>query len=169
LPQDRRLAVRFLIGFGAMAAVLLGIYYYPHPDGGTFKRALDGYLHGYAVVAATCLRLFEPGIRVIGTDIIGRYSLRIAKTCDAADVNILFLSAVVAWPGVGPRRFLAAGVGIAALFVVNVVRICSLYFVGLHFPSTFVFVHLDAWPMVVVAVTVGMFVAATRWMLRAPA
>jgi exosortase/archaeosortase family protein len=157
-------ARRFLIRFAVLAVVLLAIYYFPYADRSLVSRFLDRYLHAYAVVSGAVLRIFEPDVRVVHTQIIGRYSLRLIKTCDAMDVSTLFVSAIVAWPSGWRRRLVAAAAGVALLFVFNVARICSLYFVGMRSPSWFELVHLELWPIVLLIVAVGAFVAATRWM-----
>ena len=161
-----RPARRFVIGFLATSAVLLSLYYFPYSDDGPVKRAIAGYLHLYAVVSGAVLRLFERGVTVSGTDIIGRYSLRLVRTCDAMDVNILLVSAVLAWPGRWRRRLLAAAIGLGCVLVVNVTRICSLYYVGVFHPSSFTFVHIELWPIAMLVVAVGAFLVLVRWMQR---
>ena len=161
-----RPARRFVITFLATSALLLGLYYFPYDEGGPVKRAIAAYLHCYAVVSGAILRLFERGITVTGTDIVGRYSLRLVRTCDAMDVNILLVSAVMAWPGSWRRRVLAAAAGLGCVLLVNVARICSLYFVGVHAPGAFSFVHVELWPIAMLVVAVGAFIAAVRWMER---
>jgi exosortase/archaeosortase family protein len=158
------IARRFMIRFVSIAAVLLALYYFPYPAGGVVKRVLDAYLHAYAVVSAAVIGLFEPGVRVSGVEIVGRYALRIVKTCDAMDVKTLFVAAVLAWPAPWRRRLAAAASGVALLFVVNVIRISSLYFVGLHLPSAFETIHLELWPIVMIAIALGTFVVAMAWM-----
>jgi len=161
-----RAARRFVIGFLVTSGVLLALYYFPYAPGGAVERAIAGYLHAYAVVSGGVLRVFERGITVSGADIVGRYSLRLVRTCDAMDVNILLASAVLSWPGPWRRRLLAAACGVGVVLVVNVARICSLYYVGLHHPSSFAFVHIELWPIVMLAAAVGVFLALVRWMQR---
>jgi len=80
------------------------------------------------------------------------------------DVKTLFVAAVLAWPAPWRRRLAAAASGVALLFVVNVIRISSLYFVGLHLPSAFETIHLELWPIVMIAIALGTFVVAMAWM-----
>lgn len=61
-------------------------------------RLFDGYLAGYARAAGALLSLFDPAVRVSGPEIHGRYPLVIVRDCDAMEVNILFVSAVLAFP-----------------------------------------------------------------------
>lgn len=128
---------------------------------------MDAYLHDYASAAGTVLRWFDSSVQVRGQDIIGRYSLRIVRTCDAMDVKILYVSAVLAWPARWGRRVAAVIVGVAALFVVNVLRICALYFIGVYAPSYFTLAHHELLPVLILIVAVGAFVLFALWTQRA--
>lgn len=153
----RRASLRFVIVFGATAGVLLATYYFPYPTGSAVRRLLDGYLRAYAALAGSVLRLFEPNLVVFGQDIMGRYSIRIVKTCDGMDVNILFASAIMAWPSTLRHRLIATGLGLALLVIANTARICTLYYVGVYAPTSFEFVHLELWPVVILALAVALF------------
>jgi exosortase/archaeosortase family protein len=159
-------ARRFAIRFALLAGLLLGLYYFPYANGGSVKGILDAYLRGYASIAGGVLRWFEPTLVVQGQNIIGRYSLRIVKTCDAMDTQILFASAVIAWPAAWRLRAIAAVWGVVAMSALNVVRICSLYYVGILLPSFFDIAHLDVWPAVIVLSSVAGFVAFVSWTRR---
>jgi exosortase/archaeosortase family protein len=156
-------AVRFAVTFGLLSAVLLGFYYFPYSDESPVKPWLDGFLHQYAVSAGLVLRVFEPQIRVIDQNIVGRYSLHIVKTCDAMDVTILLTSAIIAWPGSWKRRAVGAAAAVLLLYVLNVLRICSLYWIGIAFPSFFEAAHVDLWPALILLVSVGFFFVVTSW------
>ncbi len=101
--------------------------------------------------------MFDPTITVTHRVIHGRFSLQIVKTCDAMDVTILLVSAIVGWPGPGRRSSARAAAATAVIFATNVLRICSLYFVGIYGPSSFDFIHLELWPAVIVLIAVGYF------------
>ena len=114
------------------------------------------------------LSLFEPGVQVHGQDIIGRTSLRIVKNCDAMEAEILFLAAVLAFPSAWRKRVVGATLGVVAIAVVNVLRIASLYHVGVHFPMAFEFVHLQLWPLLLVASAVAVFLIWATWARSGP-
>src|SRR5690349_17170092 len=84
----RRLGPRFALTYGAIAAVLFGIYAFPFELFGARGDWLTGYLTAYARLAGALLRCFEPNVVVEGTTIYGRFVLQIVRNCDAADVNI---------------------------------------------------------------------------------
>ncbi len=150
--------MRFVLIFGTSAAVLLGLYYYPYPPDSSIQKLVTRFLSGYATLAGTLLSAFEPNIVIRGQDIFGRFALRVAKTCDAMDVNILLVSAIAAWPASLGQRAIAAVAGISMIVVLNVTRICSLYYVGVYAPDLFDFIHIDLWPAIILLAAVGMFV-----------
>jgi exosortase/archaeosortase family protein len=155
--------LRFALVFASLSAALLSLYYFPYDDHGPIKPLIDSLLHGHAASAGFVLRLFQPDVRVAGNEILGAYPLRIVRTCDAMDVEILLASALVAWPAPWRRRLASIAVGVVLVYLVNVLRICSLYYVGLRFPASFETAHLEVWPALILLLAVGYFVAATSW------
>ncbi len=165
VPAAANASWRFFFVFGMTAAVLLASYYFPYRAGSAMRHLLDRYLRGYAAMAGGLLRLFEPSLVVSGQDIIGRYSIRIVKTCDGMDVNILLASAIMAWPCALRRRLIAVATGLALLVVTNTARICTLYYVGVFAPASFDFVHHELWPAAILVIAVAVFlvfIANTR-------
>ena len=114
-------------------------------------------LERLAKLAGSALSLFEPSLQVHGQDIIGRTSLRIVKNCDAMEAEILFVAAVLAFPTAWPKRLIGALLGALLIAAINVLRIASLYQIGVHFPKAFEFVHLEIAPLVLVASAVAVF------------
>jgi exosortase/archaeosortase family protein len=146
----RREQARFVIGFGVIAAVLLGLYAFPYAELGLPETWFNGYLSAYARLVGRVLGIFESGLRVDDTLITGGYSLRIVKTCDAMEANILFAAAVLAIPGPWSRKLNALALGLFALIALNVIRISSLYYAGIYAPRAFGVLHEEIWPAVLV-------------------
>jgi exosortase/archaeosortase family protein len=162
-PDVRRARLRFAVVFAVVGGVLLTLYSFPYAEHGVREDWFARYLAVYARLAGLVLRIFDSGVHVVGNDIVGRTSLTVAKNCDAMDVSLLFSAAVVAFPARWSRRFVGIGVGVAALTVVNVLRIASLYFVDLRWPSAFETIHAEVWPLAIVVLAATAFLAWTRW------
>jgi exosortase/archaeosortase family protein len=164
-PADRASVspLRFALTFALVATAGLALYFFPYPPGSRARALLDAYLSGYAHVVAAVLRaLGSDSVVVSGQDIVGRTTLRIVRTCDAADVIILLVSAIAAWPAASPRRRLqAACLSVAALSLLNVTRICTLYFTGA--PR---WLHIEVWPALMIAAAGLLFFGL---LLRRPA
>jgi exosortase H (IPTLxxWG-CTERM-specific) len=159
---------RFVVTFLLIAGSLSLLYAYSYPPDSLVGRGLERYLSGYAQAAGALLSLFDPAVHVSGSSIFGRFSLRIVKDCDAMEVKILFGAAVLAFPSDWRRRVLGVTGGIALLFVVNLARICSLYFVGVHAPGAFEPIHREVWPLLMITLAAVAFLAWVRWATHQP-
>jgi exosortase/archaeosortase family protein len=154
--------LRFALTFLAIAAALFTVYAFPFELFGAKQDWLHGYLAAYARLAGGALGLFERGLVIDDTLIQGRFSLQIVRNCDAADVNILFASALLAFPANFRSKAPLLLAGVCALVAANVLRICTLYYVGVYAPARFKVVHEEVWPLLLVMWTVGVFVLCVR-------
>jgi exosortase/archaeosortase family protein len=171
-PADgstRRAQLRFALTFVGVAAVLFAVYAFPYAPHGPAARVFESYLSAYARLAGRLVWVFDRQASVAGNVIEGRYSLRIVKTCDAMEANMLFLAAMVAFPAPWRRKLLAAAAGIVGLIVANVLRIGSLYLIGVYAPHSFDLFHAELWPPVLVAIALCEFLLLVRWIGRVPA
>jgi exosortase/archaeosortase family protein len=155
---------RFALRFAGVAGLGFALYAFPYAENGISESWFKAYLGAYARAVGWVLGVFEPNIVVSGKLIFGRMTLEIVKTCDAMEVNILFCAAVAAVPAPLLRKLGVLAGGLAILVGLNVLRICSLYYIGVHFPSAFETAHLDVWPLALVLLTVALFLLAAGWM-----
>jgi exosortase/archaeosortase family protein len=160
------LGARFALRFALIAGAFFAVYCFPYAEHGISERWFDRYLSAYASMAGGVLSVFEPSVHVSGTNIIGRIPLQIVKNCDAIEINVLFVAAVLAFPGLTRRRVVAAAAGVVLLVVANVARLCSLYYVGIYAPSSFEFFHLELWPLVLVILAAVNFLLWASWLQR---
>ncbi len=163
-PQSaRRPALRFGLTFMLLAGTLSLAYAYSYPPGSALATWFQRYLEAYAQAAGALLSLLDPSVHVQGAQILGRYPLWIVKDCDAMEVKILFTAAVLAFPSTWRSKAFGVIVGVFALFVANLVRIATLYFVGVHAPDSFESAHREIWPLILVGTALGLFAIWVRW------
>jgi len=161
--ESGRPQVRFVVVFLAISVFLFSVYSFPYSEGSWARHWSDAYLRAYAHLAGWVLSIFERGIVLSGQNIVGRYSLRIIRGCDAVDAQILLVAAVLASPLHSWRwRIGGAIAGALLVLVANVARICSLYYIGLFLPSYFDLFHHEVWPLVLIAFAGGVFVLWSR-------
>jgi exosortase family protein XrtM len=151
------------VTFGLIGLGLLGLYHYPYADDSWQRHAMALYLRSYAWAAGSVLAQIDPVVTVSGFEIRGRFPIEIMRSCDAAEVQVLVIAAVLAFPVPWRRRLLGLGVGVGTVSVLNVLRICSLYFIGLIGPDAFDFAHHDVWPLVLFVLTGLVFLTWARW------
>ena len=157
-----KLGIRFAVTYAIIAGVLFSIYGFPFELFGVRGDWLTHYLEAYAHLAGGVLHWFDPQVTVSGTRIDGRFALQIVRNCDAIEINILFASAVLAFPAPLLRRGVVLLRGLLILVAVNVLRIASLYFIGAHSASWFVVAHEEIMPLVLVTVTALLFLFSVR-------
>jgi exosortase/archaeosortase family protein len=156
-------SLRYPLVAALIAVPLLGLYFYPYAEGGTVATRIQAYLAAYARAAGAIVRLLDQQVVVSGTTIRGSiFSMQIVKTCDAMEVNILLLAALAAFPMPLVRRLLSVLAAIPALALANVARLCLLYWLGVHSPSSFDRVHQTLAPVFMVASALVIFLLATR-------
>jgi exosortase/archaeosortase family protein len=158
---------RFVLVFGLATAILFSLYYFPYSDHGISENWMAVWLRAYTRVVGWVLRVFDPTVSTHGNTVVGRFSMTIVKSCDAMEANILFVAATLALLGPFWRRAVAALGGLLALVVLNVVRLCCLFWVGLFFPAAFDFAHYDLWPLLMIAFATIDFVVCARWVVCA--
>ena len=154
---------RFSIAFAVIAGCLLGAYYFPRATDSTLEIWTADYLRLYTRAVALPIALFEPHLSAHGNLISGRFSMQIVKSCDAMEANILFLSAVLAFPARWARKAVALIAGLVALAAFNCVRLFVLYWVGVFAFPAFEFLHYDLWPLLMIAFAALDFLVAVRW------
>jgi exosortase/archaeosortase family protein len=167
--KNQRYAIRFCLTFLAVAGALSLLYAFPYAKNGAVERAFDQYLAAYARAAGALLSLFDSEVRVVGDRILGRYPLQIVKDCDAMDAKILLASAIAAFPARTRDRVIGVIACVFGIFVANLTRIASLYFVGIHAPDSFEFAHRELFPLLLVALAAVLFLGWVRWVRREPA
>jgi exosortase/archaeosortase family protein len=158
------LGARFALTFAVIAALLFSIYAFPFELFGAEHDWLEGYLELFARLAGGALRLVDHGVSVSGTLISGRYPLQIVRNCDAAEINILFGSAVLAFPAPARHKALSLVAGLGLLVAANVLRICCLYFIGVYRASWFKVAHEEVWPLILVGLAAFSFLRAARYL-----
>jgi len=164
VPFESRAGARFALKYALIAGVLFAIYAFPFDLFGARHDWLAGYLAAYARLAGAALSLIEPNVVVTGAHIDGRFPMEIVRNCDAIEINILFLSAVLAFPASWRRKVVASVLGLCVLIALNVLRIALLYFVGVHAPDRFAVVHEQIFPLLLVFAAAFAFLLCARYL-----
>ena len=104
------------------------------------------YLRFCARLSGGVMAAFGENVTVNGSTIHGeRFDVNIKKGCDAMQPIALFVAAVLASPVVLRTKLLGLVAGLFFLQVMNLVRVISLFYVGIYFPGAFDIMHHDVW------------------------
>lgn len=128
------------------------------------------YLNVNAKASVAVLNFFGDSAIASGTSITSpRYSVSIERGCEAIQVSMFFIIAVLAWPLPVSwwQRSLGLIIGTLLLMILNLVRIVSLYYTGVYFPSAFDIMHLDVWQPAFIVLALFFWVTWIWWSSRA--
>jgi exosortase/archaeosortase family protein len=153
---------RYPLTVAAIAAPLFVFYCYPYADNGVMAAGIHSYLSLYAKIVGTVLSALDPSVVVNGNDVAGHmFSVRIVQTCDAMEVNILLAAALAGFPMPPGRRLVTVLASVPSMTLINIIRLCVLYWVGAHAPSWFRRTHETLAPLLLVACALVIFLVAT--------
>ena len=151
-PQTSR---RFLIVF----SVLVALVYCLLSTRVVGEFLLPRYVDKITPLCAAGLRLLGENVAAETNHLKGdNFSIEVKYGCDGLEAISLFLATVVAFPVPIRRRMTGAIVGSIFLFVLNLVRIVTLYLAGRHAPGVFNVLHVDVWPVLYIMCSVAAWV-----------
>jgi len=127
----------------------------------SFRKPL---LHFFAGAAALVLGIFESNVVANGESLSSpRFAVEIREGCDAIAPLVLFSLSVLFYPVSWNKKAKGIALGVIAIFILNLIRIISLYIVGVHAPSWFEFMHVDFWQIVFILFTIMIWIYWMKW------
>lgn len=147
LLKAKRPVLRFVVVVVTLMVLFNLSFYYWISKG----RFFEGYLALNTDICASILNAFGENARAMGTNLSSsRFALEIRRGCEGLQASVFFAIAVLASPcGVAMlARLPVIFLGTSFLLLFNLVRIVSLYYTGIYFPSLFEMIHADVWQAV---------------------
>ena len=97
------------------------------------------------------MNIFGAGTKVTGNILsTSEFSIDIVDGCNGIYATAILISGVIAYPASLRNRFLGIVLGVTAIFLVNQVRVISLFYMGLLFPDIFQEVHVYVWQPIII-------------------
>ncbi|MCX6094240.1 MAG: archaeosortase/exosortase family protein [Candidatus Bipolaricaulota bacterium] len=122
------------------------------------ETALGWVQRIFAVATSTVLGVLGCGTVAVGTSIVsGQLAISVVTACTGLFATGLYVIAVLLFPASWRARLVGCVGGVCVLFVVNIIRLASLYYVGVHWPSALDVVHQVVWQSLVIAIVVAMW------------
>ncbi len=147
---------RFLILFLAiLAASFTLVALKPVND-----RFVVPYTTFIAKVSGGVLALLGEKITVNGCQLNSpRFAVTIYNGCNGLITSLIFISDVLAFPARWGAKLAGAVGGLAAIQFINLVRIISLFYIGVYLPKFFNQSHIFVWQSIVILSGVALWVA----------
>ena len=145
--REHRGVVRFLLLFG-LYAVLAFVVLYALQD-----LVVEPFTRGIAWVAYKVMRAMgTPAWRDGVTVGVPNFAVVIRNNCNAAYEMGLYAAATLAYPAPMSQRASGIGFAFVALYVVNLIRVMSLLYLGYLMPGFFDAAHVYVWQVVFLVV-----------------
>jgi exosortase H (IPTLxxWG-CTERM-specific) len=143
----------FLLCLASCAVILTWIV----DDG---SRAMVSLQRALAHATSFVLGVFGNHTVVDGISVTSeRFTLHVIPGCTALFVLGAFFSAVVAFPTRWRPRIMGFVLGLGTVCVLNIVRLTSLFYVGVYLPQFFDYAHLLVWQSVMIVSLLALWLA----------
>jgi exosortase/archaeosortase family protein len=162
----RKAVFVFLLIFGVLMGVFYAFISWAPFFGGVF---VPRYHHFIATVSGWILSFLVEDTTVSQAGIFSpRFSGQIAQGCDAIEATGLLMCAIIAFPAGLLQKVAGIVAGAFALAVLNLVRIVSLFLIGIHLPRIVDFMHIEVWQGLFIIFAVMLWVLWLLWIARNP-
>jgi len=154
----QRRQVLFLVKFGLLLLLFYGAVSLTFVD----THVILPFTRAITEVSGLALRMIGQKVQVSGTVIAGKFAVDIHNGCNGVEAVVFVCAAMFAFDA--PRLKRLAGAAIAALVLegLNVIRIVSLYMIGLKWPKIFETAHLAIWQTLMFGAAVFLFLIWTN-------
>lgn len=142
--------VRFSVRFAVLVLISEVLYYGVLLE----SQPMDVYLEFLARVSAGILQFLGLDVEVNGNAVGGGgFAVQISAECDAVQLCAILLSAIVSFNAPLGSKLVGMALGLLWLQAVNLLRIVTLYLVGVNWSSVFQTAHETVWPVLLIAIT----------------
>ncbi len=97
------------------------------------------------------MNIFGAGSKVTENTLsTSKFSINVVDGCNGIYATAILISGVIAYPASLRHKFYGIIFGFTAVFLVNLVRVISLFYMGLQFPDIFQEVHVYVWQPIII-------------------
>lgn len=109
----------------------------------------------FTSIVAQCsgllMNLFGAGshvnVNILSTS---KFSINVVDGCNGIYATAILISGVIAYPTKIIHRLYGALAGVAAIFILNLVRVISLFYLGQYYPDIFEDIHVFIWQPIII-------------------
>lgn len=157
----------FIFLFSFIAVIVLFYLFYASNLYTNFVR--DPLLGVQANIAGFFIGLMGYTPEIDGNNLLdpGGFTMSIAKGCDGIEATMLFLAAILVFPLPFRLKWSGLAVGLSVLFIVNIIRLIILYWVGVNMSeAAFEFMHLHGGLILFTIISISIWLLWIDWAFR---
>ncbi|MCU0302997.1 MAG: exosortase H [Thermoanaerobaculales bacterium] len=87
-----------------------------------------------------------------------RFAVTIYNGCNGLITSLIFISGVLAFPAPWTAKLIGVAGGLLAIQVINMIRIISLFYIGIYLPELFNSSHIFIWQSLVILAGVTLWI-----------
>lgn len=112
-----------------------------------------------ANIAGNILKLIGEDITISGCVLRSpRFAVTIYNGCNGLITSLIFISGVLAFPAKTSAKLIGVVGGLLAIQAINMVRIISLFYIGIYLPKLFNSSHIFIWQSLVIIAGVTLWI-----------
>ena len=163
--SENRGIVRFCLLFG----VILGVFTIFLDTDFLQEHIVTPHLKQVAYLSGTVIRFFGTASIISETVITSsRFSVNVVQGCDSIYPTAMLWAAFLAYPSTWKSKLIGIIGGAIVLFIVNIIRIVTMFYIGMYFPSLFDMVHVYAWQALFILLTLAVWLLWAVKISKAP-
>jgi len=136
--------VRFFVVFLLLQGALFGLELTPWAQ----EWFVVPWTNMLASISASLVKLFDPNVIAQGKVLQSArngFAVSIEAGCNGVEATLVLAAAMLAFPATWRHRLAGIVVGVAAVQLLNVVRVVSLFYLGQWNQQVFEWAHLYVW------------------------
>lgn len=171
-----------MIRFALLFITILAVLFWLNVLGPVQEGVILPFTSGLAWVCTSLIHMVDADVIATGKTISSRvtgWAVSIEPGCNGVEAVIILASAIFAFPAPWKHRFIGFGLGFLAIQGLNVVRIISLFYIGLWernacVPGTvcethwFEWFHLYLWQALIILDALVVWLVWLRYLPREP-
>ena len=157
--------VRFFLIFIAVLAVLFRIDMLDEVQ----RVAIEPWTSLLATASAALMTPLDSDVAHHGRILMSKatgFAVSIEAGCNGVEAAIILIAGMIAFPSSWKHKLAGIAIGIAAVQVVNLLRIISLYYLGKWNMTVFEFAHLYLWQALIMLDVLVVWMLWIRWIAR---
>jgi len=116
------------------------------------------HLNQVAWVCGKVLRTLGTQCEVYESSIVAaRFSVQVIKGCESIYPTAMLWAALLAYPAAFGWKISGLIGGALILFLLNIFRVITMFYIGVYLPSLFDIIHIYAWQALFILVTLAVF------------
>ena len=151
----------------ALIAIQIIIFYLLYYNPTMQEKVFTPLVNLYASLSASVINLLGFNCGVYKDTIFSmQFSVGIRKGCDALEPMALLVAGIIAFPSTVKQKVIGVLLGLTALFVLNIIRIVTLFLTGIYYPKFFEAMHIEVWQIIFILIGIGFLFLWIRWVVK---